>query len=200
MQWHINDVSLAGQFPDAHAFLTELNLILNLRSRVGVLRQGLLCSRILSNRLVTPNLTFRQAVTAQADPNFKRLVLGWLTREGPFWDDKREVNSDDYFEFAGQDVTDTGLGEAARRTLAGTEAHSFSFDGCPLPCSESPLVVQHGLIEEPLGHVRIPNLWQAEQLERAAQAALPPPQTWPAATARLRERFGDRLLIEVLAG
>lgn len=53
--------------------------------------------------------------------------MNWLDKSGPFWDEDREENVDDYFHFEGTDVTDQGLGEAARRVLAGRQAGAYSF-------------------------------------------------------------------------
>jgi hypothetical protein len=119
----------------------------------------------LSTRPVTPSFTLQQAVLATRDRTFISLVLSWLNRAGPFWEDEREANVDDYFHFEGINVTDQGLGEAARRLLRPTEAGTFSFTDSTARFTRTPLVVKHGLEEDPLGQVHVPNFWQLDELQ-----------------------------------
>ena len=118
---------------------------------------------------VTDRYDLKTAVRETRDSNYIRLVLAWMHKAGPFWDDDRQFNEDDYFEFNGTDVTDQGLGEAARRRLVGRTANTFSF---LLSAFEtSPLKVQHGLSEEPLGFIDVDNNWQIEQLAVALESS-----------------------------
>jgi hypothetical protein len=105
-------------------------------------------------------------------------VLAWLANSGPFWDDEREPNVDDYFECKQLDVTDEGLGEAARRKLNGKDARSFSFIGGPVNFEESPLVVEQGIPEDRLATLNILNYWGVDALAEAAEAAKPPASSW----------------------
>ena len=122
MEWHLNDLSLAGQFSDPQAFRAALEPILRLRRLRDDLRRKIYCSRSLYLRPVTPRFNLQESVFATGDPLFKRLALEWFANGGPFWDDERMANPNEYFEFGGQDVTDQGLGEAARRCLDLPEA------------------------------------------------------------------------------
>lgn len=162
MEWYINDLSLDGQFADSQAFRSALEPLLHLRSRDPLLRDQLYCSRSLHECRVTAIYDLKTAVRATRDRNYIHLVLEWTNKAGPFWDDDRQFNKDDYFEYRGTDVTDQGLGEASRRRLVGRVANTFSF---PLSAFErSPLTVQHGLPEEPLGFIDVDNHWQIEQV------------------------------------
>jgi len=129
MEWHVNDLSLCGQFPDPQALRGVLEPILQLRQRRADLRSRVFCSRLLWARPVTHSSNLQQAIFALGDRIFKRLALEWFASGGPFWDDSRAPNPDDYFEFEGENVTDQGLGEAARRRLSDppVAANSFSF-------------------------------------------------------------------------
>src|SRR5205823_3987540 len=89
----------------------------------------------------------------------------WLTKAGPFWDDERFSHADDLFYFEGTDVTEQGLGEAARRRLSLIEAGVFSFLDASRSFARSPLVVDHGLLEDPLGQVVTPNCWSLAELD-----------------------------------
>jgi hypothetical protein len=112
---------------------------------------------------------------------------------GPFLDDDRQQIEDDYFAFEGHDVTDQGLGEAARRCYFNLEAGCFSFVGGPVDCERNPLTVQHGLDDQPLGYVDVPNVYEIEGLEKSALAALPIPTSWAELLEQCRLRF-DRLV------
>lgn len=167
MEWHINELSLDGQFLDPGAFKSVLEPLLRLRHRDPFLQDLMFCSPLLHERKVTAIYDLKAAVRATGDKNFIRLALGW-TQTGPFWYDDRQFNENDYFEYEGIDVTNQGLGEAARRRIVGRVANTFSF---PLLAFEkSPLSVQHGLSEEPYGVINVDNHWQIEQLTVALEA------------------------------
>ena len=167
MEWHINDLSLSAQFADPRAFRSALEPLLQLRSRDPLLRGCLYCSHMLHACKVTAVYDLKSAVRVTGDRNYIRLALDWCSSAGPFWDDERQPNDDDYFEYQGSNVTDQGLGEAARRRLVGNEANTYSF---PLPgFATSPLAVQHGLVEEPLGFINVVNHWTIAQLESALE-------------------------------
>jgi len=171
MEWHINDLSLDGQFSDAQSFCVILEDLLKLRLNNPTFRSQLYCSRSLHSQKVTPVANLRQAVCEKNDKNFKKLVLDWVTTSGPFWDDNRQHNQDDYFEYQSYDVTDQGLGEASRRKLVGIAAGVFSFQGSSLQFTISPLSIQQGLPEEPINFIDIDNCWTIEQLVELIQSS-----------------------------
>ena len=107
MTWYVNNLSICAQYADSKDFLSDLDALMRVRMRFTELEHQLFCSRTLHTRLVTPNLSFREAVKS-APKNVVRLVLAWLTKNGPFWEDLRTSNEDDYFEYEGEDVTDLG--------------------------------------------------------------------------------------------
>src|SRR5262249_23614800 len=95
-------------------------------------------------------------------------------------------NPDDYFHFEGTDVTEQGLGEAARRRIASVDAHMWSFLGADERFGSTPLLVSHGLPEEPLPTVSVPNWWDLSGL---TLAALPKPTSWREMLEAARIRF-----------
>ena len=69
----------------------------------------------------------RLAEVGRRLPRDKRVLLfQWAGRKGPFIEDDRQSTDDDLFLFDGEDVTDLGLGEAARRILATLPAATLS--------------------------------------------------------------------------
>ncbi len=78
---------------------------------------------------VSTGITIRDAMRASRDGDLRRAVLNWVDRTGPYVEDDRLAEADDYFEYASLDITDSGLGEATRRIKAGDRAQTFSFEG-----------------------------------------------------------------------
>ncbi len=170
MEWHINDLSLNGQFPDPQSFKTELEFLLQFRMRNSYFRQHLYCSRSISERKITRDFNFIKAIQSYKDKNYIRLVLEWINKSGPFWDDRRQHNEEDYFVYQSIDVTDQGLGEAARRKLVEIEANVFSFSGSEFPFNTTPLQVQQGLPEDPIDTIFVENYWEIEKLRQAIES------------------------------
>jgi hypothetical protein len=118
--------------------------LLRLRQRSELVRQTLYASKMLGDRPVVGQLSFVHCLYQGGEQHLRRSVLQWITKQGPFLDDDRQQIEDDYFAFEGHDVTDQGLGEAARRRHFNLEAGCFSFVGGPVDCERNPLTVQHG--------------------------------------------------------
>lgn len=192
MAWYVNDLSLCGQYPGAKAFLDELAELMRTRTKVPMLEQQLFCSRTLHTRPVTANLNFREAVKSLPNQIPVPLVLAWLSKNGPFWEDDREFNEDDYFEYDGQDVTNCGIGEAARRLLIGLQASSYSFARGGFDFS--PINILHGLPESPLDTVSVSNLWDTNTLCKQALASIPVPTNWLQMLEQAQGRF-DKLIL-----
>jgi hypothetical protein len=193
LNWYINDLSLWEQFASLADFRDSFTPLLRLRHNSAHIRRSLYASRMLGARPVIGNMSFTEAVYRGGEQIFRQSILQWLTKQGPFIDDDRQEVADDYFSFEGHDVTDQGLGEAARRLSTKQQAGTFSFLGGRVDCARDPLVVQHGLDEEPIGRFDVPNIWDVDRLERTASEQAAPPQSWAELIAQCQERF-DRLL------
>lgn len=194
MEWFINDLSIRGQFVSHGDICNALTPILQLRQRRADLRSRILCSRPLGTRPAIGALSLQQAVVQAPDRTFKQLALTWLANAGPFWDDSRELNPDDYFHHAGEDVTEHGLGEASRRLIAGAAAAAFSFLNPPENTfRHSPIEVHHGLPEDPIGILAVHNFWEVDELERSS---IVPPSSW----ADMLSSAGNRMNLLVLSG
>lgn len=187
MSWFINELSLAGQYPTAESFVLELKKLLTLRNRLPLLSSTLFCSRTVLYRPVSQSHDFQQAVQASGDRTLTRQVLNWLTKAGPFWEEKRVPVADDYFHCHQEEVTELGLGEAARRQISGTSANSVSFSCAGF--DYSPLPIIHGLLEEPISTIQLVNQWKWEDVESAVEAAKPPIINWTQMLAEARGNF-----------
>ena len=123
------------------------------------------------------------------------LLMRWIDKQGPFIESDRQPLEDDLFYFDGIEVTELGLGEAARWILTGRQAAVLSMLAeTTSRFAESALGVIHGFPEDPSNHVSVPNYWAESELAAALQEAAPEPRTWPEFLASARTRY-DRLLI-----
>jgi hypothetical protein len=163
--WLVNDLSLGGQYATPAAFWVDLAEILKARQRVDRLATDLLCSADLSMRPVTAELSLLEAIYTEEGPR-RYMALRWITK-GPFWETVREPVAIDMFEHEGVDVTEQGLGEAARRLLASRDARSFSFPGLP-PFDASPLSVTYLREDENLGTIIVLNHWTPATFAKVA--------------------------------
>ena len=195
MNCYIHDLSLNGQYPSPDEFLEEIEALLKLRQQYPVIQENLYCTRTISERPITAKQNLRD-IARGANPNLRQQILNWISKKGPFWDEDRTSHTDDYFECAGQDVTDQGAGEAARRKTNMLDTSTFSFSGGGF--DYSPLSVQHGLAENPLAHYDLPNFWQRPQLQTALHNALPKPGNWAQTVSQAQQRFPALLFADYL--
>ena len=189
MQWFVNDSSLQGQFENHDAFCAILRNLLSLRHRNPGVKDNLRVTRTLPQASVAPGANVRDLVTATRDKDLTSAVMNWLDRSGPFIDDARAQEEDDYFEYQNLDVTDSGLGEAARRTKMGEDCATFSFVGGPVDFAIDPLMTDHGLAEARLGQYKVHNRWDLATLEADVAVSSPPVTNWEQLVATARECF-----------
>ena len=170
MRWYFNDTSLQGQFaavsgascePGAPTPFEEfLAKFLEIKQRIG----PVYVMRTVGARLVTPGMTVSAVLQRSRKTDLRRAVLIWLDRSGPFVEDDTLEEGENLFEYCTLDVTYSGLGEAARRVKAGDQAQTFSVPGGRISFAVSPLEVDHGLLEDRVGVVRVPNVWTLRDL------------------------------------
>jgi hypothetical protein len=189
MEWHINDLSLDGQFSSPQAFCEALETLLRFRMQHKALQENLFCSRNLGQRPIHVGHSLQQIVLKHRNPLFKRQVSEWLAKSRPFWDDSRVINSNDYFAFEADEVTEQGLGEACRRQLLGRSVASFSFTHHRF--TGTPLNIQHGWREPSLdfGQVKIDNFWKIVDLIKVVESLKPEPTNWQEMLQESRQRF-----------
>ena len=197
MEWYVNDLCFSGQFASPHSVKESIEPLLRLLIRRPDLKRRVLCSRELSIRPATAALNLAESVLATRDQLFIRQALGWVSSAGPFWEDDRATNPEDYFHFEGEDVTNQGLGEAARRLVLDLSAASFSFPHpTVLRFARTPLWVNHGLEEEPLGSYDVANCWNADDIE---QGAVRSPESWPDLLAMTAAQMPGLMLSSAIA-
>lgn len=196
MRTYVNELALAEACAAAEPEHIPLEALLAARYRHQVLADALYCARGLLAATVRPNLYIRD-LGDKLPHDKRRLFFQWTATKGPFIDDDRQAIDQDLFLFGDDEVevTDLGLGEAARRILSSFSAATLS----PVHSSTSrfavnPLVVVHGLHEEPLAQVPVPNYLEPNALADVIQADRPESKNWPELLSEARQRF-DRLCI-----
>lgn len=189
MEWHINELSLAGQFDSPEEFRVALEALLKLRNKELLLKSRLYCcSNELQSCKVTATHNFPQALKALNDRTFTSIVRRWIDKAGPFWTDDRALNDDDYFECEKNDVTEQGLGEAARRKIQAIDARCFSFQGGFYFCGQTPIRVIQGLSEAPIRTIEVDNCWQTSQIAASIQGQKEY-RNWNDVDIEIRSRF-----------
>ena len=188
MELIFNDLSIHGQFPDAAAFGLAIARLMALRE---IVRQQygreLQCHRNVAHAAVTRDLSVPQAIQRMSR-EARSALMQWLARSGPFWEDHRQHDSDEYMECKGEVVTDTAAGEAAHRLYQGGECGLVSMD--PSSWLFSPLQIewhQYG----PIRNINVPNYWTADSLTTALDALPLSLSSWHDLEAIARGRCED---------
>lgn len=133
------------------------------------------CHRNVANARVTNELTMPQALGAFT-LNETRALMSWLTRQGPFWEDVRIHDSDQYLHRDEEIVTDTAVGEAAYCTLNGLDKRLVSFT--PSGWEDSPIAVKWVPEDGIAKQIDIENYVEANGLERVLANAPDPINSW----------------------
>lgn len=194
---YLNESSLQGQFSTAEEFLKILQNLLKARCHDTVKHSFFVC-RNFNTGIVYNNVDVRNILFQSRNTDLRRLALSWIDRNGPFTDDARLSEDNDYFECYGIDVTENGLGEAARRKIANDNAFSFSFIGGVTNFQHTPLTVDHGLAEEPLGKYEIENIWEVDKLIEVSKNIITPPESWRELTETARLKFDHLTLPDTI--
>lgn len=190
----MNERSLTEPHVSARAVADRISDFLKARARSPAMRRGVYCARLLPHLRLGNGQQLGAAVRVLPTP-IRTLFFGWVASQGPFLDDEREEIADDLFYHQGEEVTDEGLGEAARQLLREHPAGAYSFvmndEG---RFARTPLEVVRGFEDEPVGRVAVSNFWDPATAADAIAADAPEPASWPELLSRCRERFTSLLI------
>lgn len=197
MRFYLNEASIQGQFDDTQSFRILLESLLAARARSPVLA-AMRTTPALADRPVSHERTVRQVVQAWRGSPIAGAFLTWIGRNGPFIHDDRLAEAEDLFQCLGIEVTDGGLGEAARRVKANEPAATMSFSGGEPDFARTPLPVVHGFEDAPVATYEIRNFWNADAALEAAFAIEAPAASWRETVEAARLRFSNLLLPDAL--
>lgn len=175
MELLINDLSLHGQFQDLSSFKDAIERVMVIRKIASRFGRSLYCHRALAHAQVTSTMTMPQAVQALTIDE-RRALMQWLTQHGPFWEDTRNHQPDDWFEWNDGVVTDTAVGEAAWCCLNGMKRNLISFS--PSGWLFSPVQVCWVRENDIRETVDVLNFWDILDIEASLQAAPTPLASW----------------------
>jgi len=199
MEFFLNELSLHNQFQSEADFLATLKMVI-LPSKQAIEQGGfhLYCHRTLANQPISLDFTFKQVIQQHRDPNLKRVILSWLDKYGPFMEDVREHQPDDYLYLSYNDeiVTDKSLGEAAYRLATDRLASTLSF--APSNFELTPLPIIWDTQPHPVT-LNLPNFWQLAPLTIYIQQQQPPITSWNALLQRAQIEFIHLIFLESVA-
>ena len=173
MKLLFNDLSIQEQFFDTADFRDAVGRVLSMRTAARELGRDLYCHRNTVNSRINPSMSVYEAIQTFTHDQ-KRLVLSWLTRYGPFWEDVPLHGPDHWLEYDSEIVTDTALGEAAYCSTLGIDRRLVSLT--PSSWEHTPIPVTM-LGEGPKG-IRVDNYWTMRELEIALRQAETPTTSW----------------------
>lgn len=197
MRIYLNEVSVQGQFQDENEFRQLLEQLMAARVRSPALA-GIRTTPHLADRPVSHQRNVRQVVQSWRGSPIASAVLAWVGRNGPFIETDRLVEDEDLFQCLGIEVTDGGLGEAARRVKSGESVFTVSFPGGTPNFSFSPLCVAHGFEDAPLGTYIVENYWETEAAVARALCEQEPATNWQEMVGQARQRFPHLILPNAL--
>lgn len=182
----INDLSLHGQFNDLASFRSAIQQVMQIRAIARRHMRALYCHRNFVNGQVTSQKQLPAAVK-DLPLDERRAVMAWLSQHGPFWDDDRQHDSGDWYECAGDIVTDTAVGEAAHCLLHGIDRGLVSLLSSRF--LRDPVPVERVLEDESREKVDVRNFWEPASVETSLAAAPPALASWTALGELSSSRF-----------
>lgn len=186
MELLMNDLSVDGQFHDFESFIDAIDRLMIMRSTCRKFGREIYCHRNMVNAQVTKELNMQQVVQ-RLDKNKKGALMQWLTRQGPYWEDKREHNSEDYLECKDEIVTDTAIGEAASRCYKGNDCRVVSM--IPSRWDFSPLRIYWRRSDDDSLEIDVQNHFDAESLEENLRSSPKPIESWSQLDSMCKSRF-----------
>jgi hypothetical protein len=197
VRFYLNEVSVQGQFADEADFRRLLEQLLAARARSPTLA-GMRTTPALADRPVSHERSVRQVAQGWRGSPTAGALLSWVGRNGPFIHEDRLGEAEDLFYCLGVEITDGGLGEAARRIKASELAATVSFPGGVPDFAQSPLSVVHGLKDEPIGNYPVENFWNMDSAVARVLDEQAPATNWQAMVEAARQRFPKLLLPNAL--
>lgn len=176
MEFILNDCSLHGQYSTTAQLIEALKRLLAIRSRVEQSQRVVRCPRGLLETAIGSGMTLHQTLVSMPDRNLRSVILAWLAKNGPFWDDDPLHDAGDWFSVNGDIVTATGLGEAAMAVLRGLPRSMLSFD--PSSWTHSPIDVEYEPGSPAAKSIRLNNYWTLPAVEQHLRETTPPLTSW----------------------
>lgn len=176
MDFLVNDQSFHGQFPDIASFRIAIVNLMAMRQLAKRFGQEVYCHRSVAAAQITPTKIMQQVIQS-FNRDERQALMRWITQQGPFWEDMRDHDEDDYLECNGKIVTDTAVGEAAFCRFHKIDRRLISMN--PSDWLFSPVSV---FWEKDNGNrisIDVSNYWETEQFESELKILPLPFKSWP---------------------
>ena len=195
MEFFANEISVHRQFHDLLTFEDALGRLMGMRGVARRFGRDVYCHREFVVKEPVPGIPMLEAAQRLAVDK-RRALLSWLTHHGPFWDDIRRHDADDWLECRGEIVTDSAVGEAAYRTMHGVECALIS--ATPSDWDYSPVEVSWSREGEGLDDrtATIENWRDSVALEARLQDAAPPIRSWRDLEDVAKARFRSLTIVD----
>ncbi|MFZ4394121.1 MAG: hypothetical protein ACOYOU_00685 [Kiritimatiellia bacterium] len=177
MNAYVNELSFHGQFPTVAGLMGGLKGLWAMHELCRRYDVPMCCSRdSFAARPGPLGLSVRDSVLRHAPPDEKRIVLTWLDRTGPFWEEARVHDPAVWYLLRRGEVeelaTGTGIAECAAYCLAGESGATASVS--PSNFEYTPVLTE--VTDDPDRGVRqdceIDNFWELYSLELALRGAV----------------------------
>ncbi len=173
----------------AAVFRDAIEGFFRVRAHFPLLGRSVWCGRALPGTTLGDGQSIRDGARAMR-PDIRVAFLRWVTSQGPFLDEVREHLDEDLFFFGSDEVTDYGLGEAARQHLQGRLAGVLSLAASPGGTfGRSPLCVTQGFPSEPINTIDLLNSFDPTHAAEVVARSLPEPTRWQDLLGQCRDRF-----------
>lgn len=181
----LNELSIEGQFFDNAALGESIGKIIGMRNAAKRFGVEVYCHTNTANRHVRPDTALIHALSRDQ----RMYMTSWLTRQGPFWEDARRHAPNEWYEYDGEIVTDTGLAEAAHCVEIGIDRRVVSF--APSSWERSPIVVVRRDDNRAEGRIHLANYWNVSDLEQELIKAARKPKSWKELEEVCHRRFAS---------
>ena len=185
MKFLVNDLSMDGQFHNLAAFQEAIARIMTMRKEMNTRGCTLHCDANLLSAQVTSTMGMQRAVNHMPEAP-RRSWMGWLTRQGPFWESDRLHQGDDYLEANGKLVTDHASGEAAVCISRGLGREVVSFQ--PSSWLRSTIDVKWSQDDNTDVDIPVPNHWELASVRNTLDANPRSVASWADVAAQSVER------------
>jgi len=169
-----NELSIHHQFVSIQEFKSALTRVLEFRQFLKSEGIEVRSPKSILEMQVTATEKFIEAVQ-HFERNQKSAILLWVTKQGPFWEEDRQHNADEYMEVDSEVVTDTAIGEAAWCNSIGIDRYLLSVS--PSRWEFNPIHVTWFNGDSSL-EIHVNNYWSINQAKDAIHAIQPNYNSW----------------------
>jgi hypothetical protein len=184
MDFLFNDCSIHGQFNACEEFVQAADSVLAIRMVIKREGHEVYCHRSLAGASVTSTLSMQEAVQ-KMPRDTRRIWMAWLTNGGPFWDEHRQHQDDEWLEVEQKQlVTDTAIGEAGYCCCNSLARELVSVS--PSDWLRNPITVAWHVNDEMKTTVDVPNHWTIESVQERLSTIEPTFDSWDSLEQHLR--------------